>query len=149
MNSVVNRRDGFSLVECLIVLVSAAIILTIALPNVQRLQQEWTLWGSMTALEATMQWGRMHAVSSNAPLLFSISDGGLRYCWQDAKTGDEFINSVRRLTGGLKIISSPRSPLRFYQHGNAVPAGTFVIAGEAGSYSVIITPGGRIRTERN
>lgn len=149
MNVFVWKREGFSLIESLFVLASVAIISTAAVPNIHRMQQEWLLRGGAAAVESALQWGRMHAISSNTPLLFSISDNGIRYCWIDGDSGEEYRNSARTLPDGLRIESSPGSPLRFYQHGNAVPAGTFVVAGGAGSYSVIVSPGGRIRTERN
>lgn len=141
--------DGYSLIECLIVLVTAAIITTFAIPNMQHLMQEWSLWGGKAVLESSLQWGRMHAVTSNTPLIFNIYEDGLHFGWIEEESGEEFLNSVRNLPNGVEIVSSPRRPLRFYQHGNAVPAGTFVVAGPSGSYSVIVSPGGRIRTERN
>lgn len=149
MKAAEGDETGFSIVECLVVLVLTGIIATAALPNIRRLQQEWVLWGGMESLEATLQWGRMHAVTSNAPLIFSVSDSGQNYFWIDAQTKDPVQNSGRTLPAGLKITSTPRSPLRFYQHGNAAPAGTFVIAGEVGSWSVIVSPGGRVRVEKN
>ena len=66
-----------------------------------------------------------------------------------AASGERYQNSARRLPRGIRIAAAPKRPLRFYPHGNAVPAGTFTLAGDAGSYSVIVTPGGRIRTQRN
>jgi hypothetical protein len=149
MKTDTRMSDGYSLVECLIVLVAAATITTFAVPNIHHLLQEWSLWGGKAVLESSLQWGRLHAVSSNMPLIFNIYEGGLRFGWIEAESGEEFLNSVRDLPSGVKIVSSPRRPLRFYQHGNAAPAGTFVVAGPSGSYSVVVSPGGRIRTERN
>lgn len=140
---------GFSFAECLVVLACLAVCASMTLPNIQKLQQEWALWGGTVAVESSLQWGRMHAVSSNSSHMFKVSPDGVRYCWVDIESGKEYINSVRTLPYGLKIASQPGKPLRFYQHGNAVPAGTYVIAGAAGSYSVVVSPGGRIRTERN
>jgi len=135
--------------ECLVVLVLTGILATVAVPNIHRLKLEWSLWGGMETLEAALQWGRMHAVTSNAPLIFSVSGDGRSCYWLDAQTKDAVRNSSRTFPAGLKITSAPKSPLRFYQHGNAAPAGTFIITGEAGSWSVIVSPGGRIRAEKN
>ncbi len=140
---------GYSLVELLVVVACAAILLTVALPNIDRLQKEWALWGGAKLLEASMHWGRMHAIASNVPVIFEIDDVTQEFCWADAISGDRFAESVRHLPTGIRIASAPRRSLRFYQHGNAVPAGTFVIAGDAGSYSVIVSPGGRIRMQKN
>jgi len=149
MRTVVKEWNGYSLLECLFVLFVAVILTTIAVPNLYRLGQEWTLWGSTRSIESSLQWGRMHAISSNTPILFNVFNNGSRYCWVDAASGEKYANSVRSLPGSIQIESAPRRPLRFYQYGNAVPAGTYVISGKAGSYSVVVSPGGRIRIQRN
>lgn len=149
MKATAGRLEGFSIVECLIVLLLAGIIAAVALPNIRQLQLEWGLWGGMGSFEAALQWGRLHAVTSNAPLILSISDDGRGWCWIDAQTKDFLPNSARTFPAGLQITSMPKSPLRFYEHGNAAPAGTFVITGEAGSWSVVVSPGGRIRVEKD
>jgi prepilin-type N-terminal cleavage/methylation domain-containing protein len=141
-------NKGYSLIECLIVLVCGAILLTFAVPNIQAFQQAWSLWGGVKSVEASLYWGRMHAISSNAPMMFEVAVSGHEFWWTDPASGLRFENSVRRLNG-IKIVSSPKRPLRFYQRGNAVPAGTYTIRGGAGSYSVIVNPGGRIRIQKN
>ena len=149
MNRKPHEIQGFSLAECLVVLACMAILASMTLPNIHTLQQEWVLWGGTVAVESSLQWGRMHAVTANSALIFKVSGNGKRYCWVEAESGEEFSNTVQIMPNGLRIASQPGKPLRFYQHGNAVPAGSYVIAGEAGSYSVVVSPGGRIRTERN
>jgi hypothetical protein len=131
------------------VLACATLLLSAALPNLARMQQEWTLWGGARSVEASLQWGRMHAISSNMPLLFEISEDRRRFYWVDPESGDPFSASVRYLPGGTRMAAFPRRSLRFYPHGNAVPAGTYIIEGESGSYSVVVSPGGRIRSQRN
>lgn len=145
----IGEWEGYSLTECLVVLLATIILATIAVPNIHRLRIEWSLWGGKAALESSLQWGRMHAISSNTPLIFNVTGEGEGYCWLDADSGEPYRNSIRTLPYGLKIVSYPGRPLRFFQHGNAAPAGTFIVAGEAGSYSIVVSPGGRIRTERN
>ena len=141
--------NGYSVLECLMVLSMIVILATIAIPNFYRLGQEWTLWGTARSIESSLQWGRMHAISSNTPVLFNVFDSGSRYCWVDATSGEKYANTVHILPQNIQIESAPRRPLRFYQYGNAVPAGTYVIRGEAGSYSVVVSPGGRIRIQKN
>ena len=143
------QRNGYSILECLIVLLVAVILITISAPNFYHLGQEWTLWGSTRSVESSLQWGRMHAISSNTSILFNVFDDGQKYCWIDATSGEKYANSTRSFPGNVRIESAPGRPLRFYQYGNAVPAGTYVIRGEAGSYSVIVSPGGRIRIQKN
>jgi len=141
--------DGFSLAELIIVIMCAAVLVSIALPNISRLQDEWILWGGARTLEASLQWGRMHAISANTPMLFTVAEDRQKFYWVDPESGNPYSGSVRRLSGTLRITGCPKTPLRFYQHGNAAPAGTYTIAGDAGSYSVVVAPGGRIRIRKN
>ncbi len=147
MNS--GERSGYSLLECLIVLCCSAVMLALSVPGLNRLQQEWTLWGCACSVESSLRWGRAQAISSNAPILFEVSNDGNRYCWIDTESGEKYVNSDRRLPDGVRIESHPARSLRFYPHGNAVPAGTYVIRANAGSYSIVVNPGGRIRIKRN
>jgi hypothetical protein len=152
MNSRFKKRaaedHGVTLGELLIVLMSATILLSAAIPGVVQLENEWTLWGGIGMLETSLQWGRMHAVSANTSLIFMVPDNKTFY-WVDPVTGDPYEGSTKQLPAGLSIAGYPRRPLRFYPHGNAAPSGTYTITGSAGSYSVIVSPGGRIRVQRN
>jgi Tfp pilus assembly protein FimT len=141
--------EGFSLTELVVALACATILLTVAVPNIVHLHKEWALWGGARILETSLQWGRMHAITSNSPGIFEIDDTQKEFHWTDAASGDRYAASVRYLPAGIRFIAAPRRSLRFYQHGNAVPGGTYTIAGDAGSYSVIVSPGGRIRIQRN
>jgi len=140
---------GYSLVELVIVLACVSILLSATVPNVFRLRKEWELWGGARLLESSLQWGRMHAIAANTPLLFQVEENGRKFYWTDPASGEPYAGSVRDLPGQVRIVASPRRPLRFYQHGNAAPAGTYTLGGDAGSYSVVVAPGGRIRIQRN
>jgi len=144
-----NYENGFTLAELLIVVVIAAIIVTFAVPGFVRIQKEWSLWGSARMVETSLQWGRMRAIASNSPVLFEIAEDGRGFAWKDTVTGDVFTTTAWTMTGSARIASSPRTPLRFYPRGNAVPSGTYRVEGETGSYSIIVTPGGRIRFQKN
>jgi hypothetical protein len=148
IRKICGESGGFSLIELIIVLMGATILMAAAIPGISRLQQEWNLWGGARMVEASLQWGRLHAVSANTPVLFSIEDDRT-FCWVDPIGGDRYADSIRKIPAGLSIISSPKRPLRFYPHGNAAPAGTYGIKGSTGSYSVVGSPGGRIRVQKN
>ena len=141
--------SGFTLQELLVVIAITAIMVTFAAPGFVRIQKNWSLWGNARMVETSLQWGRMRAIASNSPVLFEIEEDGYRFMWRDPSTGDIFATSVRAMTGGSRIASAPRTPLRFYPRGNAVPSGTYRVEGETGSYSIIVTPGGRIRFQKN
>ncbi len=123
------------------------IVLTAAVPGVHRMTQSFALIGAGRIVETSLQWGRSHSISANTSLAFMVDEDGKRIYWADSRSGDRFDGSVRHLPGSARITSSPKRPLRFYQKGNAVPAGTFVIQNDAGTFRVIVSPAGRIRTE--
>jgi len=131
------------------VLACGSVLLAAAVPNIVKLKEEWTLLSGTRILEASLQWGRMQAVATNTPLSFEIDPAQHEFHWADAVSGESFANSMRQLPKGIRIAAAPRRPLRFYPHGNAAPAGTYTLSGNAGSYSVVVAPGGRIRTQRN
>jgi prepilin-type N-terminal cleavage/methylation domain-containing protein len=140
---------GFTLVECLVGLTLAGILVSAAAPPVRRLTHSFALWGGLRMVETSLRWGRSHAIAANTGLALIVDDDGRRFYWADAHTGERYDSTIRHLPPGIRIASSPRRPLRFYQRGNAVPAGTFVVQGEAGSWRVIVSPSGRIRTQRD
>lgn len=142
-------QAGFTLAELLVVVAIAAIITTFAMLGFIRVQKEWSLWGSARLVETSLQWGRMHAITSNSPVLFEVDEDGQRFMWHDPATGEIFGTTARYVNSGTRIVSAPRTPLRFYPRGNAVPSGTYKVEGETGSYSIIVTPGGRIRFQKN
>jgi prepilin-type N-terminal cleavage/methylation domain-containing protein len=140
---------GYSLAELLAVLACIGVIFSAAVPGVAHWQKEWTLWGCTRNLETSLQWGRMHAISSNAPILFEIDAIQQKYYWKDPQSGDLYAETIRYLPRSVRITTYPKRSLRFYQHGNAVPAGTYTLEGETGAYSVVVSPGGRIRIQKN
>ena len=143
------NQAGLSLPELLIVIAIITIISTFAVQGVVHIQKKWSLWGSARMVETSLQWGRMRAISSNAPVLFEVDETGYRFMWRDPSTGEIFATTDRTVNNGSRIVSAPQTPLRFYPRGNAVPSGTYKIEGETGSYSIIVTPGGRIRFQKN
>ena len=145
----VSSSDGVALAELVIVLACAGVLLTSTVPSFNHLRHHWNLWGAAHLLESSLQWGRFHAVSANTSMMLMVDNDGHRFYWADGYTGERFEETVRYLPGQIRITSSPRRPLRFYQRGNAVPAGTFILQGESGTYRVVVNPGGRIRLERN
>jgi len=141
-------NTGFALAELLLVLGLTGIMAGSAVPGIHRIQQEWSLWGSTRLVESSLLWARTHAIAANDSLAFIIDEGGRR-CYWVTPNGTRFEYSVRQLPAGVSIIQAPKKPLRFYQHGNAVPAGTFVIRGQAGTYRVIVSVMGRVRVVRD
>jgi Tfp pilus assembly protein FimT len=136
------------LVEVIIVLGLLGIMAGSAVPGIHRINQEWALWGSAHMLETSLLWARNHAIAANDSLILMVDQDGRCFYWQDPG-GTRYESSVRYFPAGVRIVQSPRRPLRFYQHGNAVPAGTFVIQGSAGTYRVVVNVMGRVRVQRD
>jgi prepilin-type N-terminal cleavage/methylation domain-containing protein len=139
---------GFTLIELSIAVALGSIIIASAIPELNRIQQAWTLWGSVRLVESSLQWGRMQAISANTSLAFQVSGDGRQFNWADPASSDRYESTVRHLPPRIKIIECPRQPLKFFQKGNAVPAGTFVLQGDAGIWRVVVNPAGRIRIQK-
>jgi Tfp pilus assembly protein FimT len=139
---------GFGLTELVVAVACMSLLVGVAVPNLHRLTQEWNLWGAAHLLESALQWGRMYAISANTSVVLQIDHGGARFYWADPRTRAAYESSIRNLPAGVRIVSSPRRPLRFFPRGNAAPAGTIVVRGKAGQYRVVVNPAGRIRVQR-
>lgn len=143
-----SRAAGFTLIEVLLVLTCAGILAASGVPNLHQLLEQWSLWGSAKQLERTLHWGRMHAIATNRPVSFQADRNGRRFCWNDADTGEVVSKTGFELTGRVRIVRQPRRPVTFHPRGNAAPSGSFVVAGNAGEYRVVVNFAGRIRVER-
>lgn len=142
-----NRTSGVTYVELMIALVCFSLVAACAAPSIHSLSQAWNLRGAAELLEVSLLWGRMHAVSANTAMMLVVDPGGRSFYWSDP-TGARYEESARFLPAGTQIVAAPARPLRFYQHGNAAPAGSYVLRGLAGSYRIVVNPGGRIRVQR-
>jgi len=139
---------GVGLIELLVVLGLAGIAAGGAVPGIHRIQQEWALWTGAHMVESSLLWARAHAISANDSLLLIVDPDGRGFYWQDPD-GTRYDTSVRSLPTGVCIVQSPKRSLRFYQHGNTAPAGTFVLQNDAGTYRVIVSILGRVRVVRD
>ncbi|NWG11915.1 MAG: GspH/FimT family pseudopilin [Acidobacteria bacterium] len=139
---------AFSLAETTIVLACACLLGALAAPALRTIHAEWSLWGGTYQVESALQWGRLQAITKNASLIFEVGQGGHSIWWKDAATGETYETTVRWLPRGVRIGACPAQPVRFFPRGNAAPAGSYVVAGDAGEYRVVVSPAGRIRVER-
>ncbi len=138
---------GSSLAELLVALALAAVLASFALPGVERIARAWTLWESAKALEASLGWGRMHAITANESVRFDVSAQG--YGWSDPESGEPYTASLRTFPRGVRMTSFPSRPLRFHPRGNAAPAGSYSVADGRGAFRIVVSPGGRIRIQQD
>jgi prepilin-type N-terminal cleavage/methylation domain-containing protein len=143
------RQTGFTVVELVIVVALGSIIVTSAIPQLDRMQQAWALWGGARLVESSLQWGKMHAVTANTSLAFQVSEDGRQFGWTDPAGSEKYEGTLRNLPQKIAIVDKPAKALRFFQKGNAAPAGTFVIQGDAGTWRVVVNPAGRIRIQKD
>jgi Type II transport protein GspH len=141
-------ETGTTIVELLIVVGCAVVMLSGAVPGYVRMSQGWRLRGGVELVLTSLQWGRSHAVSSNSSIAFYVADDGRSFWWVEPGSNERFRGTVRYMPTGVRIVSAPRRPIRFYPRGTAVPAGTYVVRGESGGYRIVVSPAGRIRSER-
>jgi len=66
----------------------------------------------------------MHVAAANSPVPFTVDPDLKTLCWMDPVSGDSYAESARQLTNNLRVVESPKRPLRFCPHGNTVFAGT-------------------------
>jgi len=139
---------GFSLIECAIAITCAATLLLAAVPAVEHIHQAWALWTGTCLMETTLQWGRFHSISANASLMLEVNAEGTVAAWRDTEAGSVYGERVHYMPRGVRIVSAPSKPLRFFPRGNAAPAGSYVLNNGAGSFRVVVSPAGRIRVEK-
>jgi Tfp pilus assembly protein FimT len=139
---------GYSLIELTLVAACMCILLAAAVPGLNRLQEEWTLWSAAHLVQTSLQWGRMYAIAANTPVSMEVDAAGRLFFWSDPITAEPLANSIRNLPKAVRIAAFPKSALKFYPRGNAAPAGTYILQGDAGTYKVIVNIAGRIRLEK-
>ncbi len=144
-----NSCEGMSLLELMMVFSCTVVLLAIAVPNFNKLLQEWTLWGAAHTLETSLRWGRLQAITANSAMMFVVAEEGKSYYWADPESGARFERTVTCIPARVRLTGFPRRPLRFYPRGNAAPAGTYTLEGEAGTYRVVVSFVGRIRIQRD
>jgi hypothetical protein len=139
---------GIGLMELLVTITCCSVLIVVGVPNLNRLSQEFSLKGGVQLLEASLLWGRMHAISANTSLMLVVEPAGRVFYWVDPVSGARYEGSVRTLPAHVRIAAAPRRPLRFFQHGNAAPAGTYMVQGDTGAFRVVVNTMGRIRIQK-
>ena len=137
-------EKGFQLFECMIICFLLSLLAgvggasysqLVARTRLERAGQE--MMGCLGALRAA-------AVNRRLSLSVTVDDNGMRYGF--GPRGEE-PTAWRHLPPGVQIVNRPASSVTFYSRGNAVPAGSYLLANEAAQWRLIIAPTGRMRWE--
>ena len=103
-----NRPNGFSLVECLVVVALLGILATLAIPSSSAVQRRLELDSGLRRLRVGLDRGRMAAERDREPCALQLTATG----WQPPLTGDlpdavRFSTNGLVLDGGLVVLSHP------------------------------------------
>ena len=105
------RPNGFSLVECLVVMALLGILVTLAIPSSSAVQRRLELDRGLRRLRVGLDRGRMAAQRDRQPCSLQLTASG----WQPPLTGNlpdavRFSTNGLVLDGGLVVLSHPSHP---------------------------------------
>ena len=124
------HRDGFSLVECLVVVALLGILATLAIPSSSAVQRRLELESGLRRLRVGLDRGRMAAERDRQPCALRLSASG----WQPPLTGDlpACRGGVTLLTeigaSALELRSNLPDAVRFSTNGLVLDGGLVVLS---------------------
>ena len=125
-----NRPNGFSLVECLVVVALLGILVTLAIPSSSAVQRRLELDSGLRRLRLGLDRGRMAAQRDRQPCALHLSATG----WQPPLAGDlpacrGGITSLVELgAGDLELRSNLPDAVRFSSNGLVLDGGLVVLS---------------------
>ena len=125
-----NRPNGFSLVECLVVVALLGILATLAIPSSSAVQRRLELDNGLRRLRVGLDRGRMAAERDRQPCALQLSSTG----WQPPLTGDlpACRGGVTPLAeagaGELELRSNLPDAVRFSTNGLVLDGGLVVLS---------------------
>ena len=125
-----NRPNGFSLLECLVVVALLGILVTLAIPSSSAVQRRLELDNGLRRLRVGLDRGRMAAERDREPCALQLSASG----WQPPLTGDlpACRGGVTALAetgaGGLELHSNLPDAVRFSTNGLVLDGGLVVLS---------------------
>ena len=124
------RENGFSFVECLVVVALLGILATLAIPSSGSLQRRLELDSGLRRLRVGLDRGRMAAIRDSQPCALQLSASG----WQPPLTGDlpACPGGVTLLketgSGELALRSNLSNVVRFSTNGLVLDGGLVVLS---------------------
>ena len=151
---------GLTLLELLVVLVIVAIGVTLAVPNLSRWIENYTVWKASRQLVTDLQLAKMRAVSQGLQhrVAFDIADKSYKIEQGNASRGSTAWSQI----GITRALADPQNPhhangvalatnftnnaVIFSTKGTASPAGTVTLITRNYARQVMVILTGRIRT---
>ena len=124
------HRDGFSLLECLVVVALLGILASLAMPSASAVQRRLELESGLRRLRVGLDRGRMAAQRERQPCALQLSASG----WQPPLTGDlpACRGGVTPLAetgaGELELRSNLPDAVRFSSNGLVLDGGLVVLS---------------------
>ncbi|HSR50621.1 MAG TPA: prepilin-type N-terminal cleavage/methylation domain-containing protein [Acidobacteriota bacterium] len=136
-----NER-GFQLIELVLVLAILSLAGAIAAGGWSRLSDHYRLRDGGQRLSALLRSARTLALAGTAPLEVRAREDGRGL---GLSIGPDPPSAWMFLPQGVRLIRTPRRPLRFFSRGQVAPAGRYRLEGRYGSLDVVVAPWGRVR----
>ena len=137
------RPNGFSLLECLVVVALLGILATLAIPSSSAVQQRLEMDSGLRLLRVGLDRGRMAAERDREPCALQLSASG----WQPPLTGDlpACRGGVTLLTetgaGVLELRSNLPDAVRFSSNGLVLDGGLVVLSHPSDGHALCLVIG--------
>lgn len=139
-----NREQGFTLMELMVVLIIVALLAAGGLGSLARWQQQQRLWQSALALRQFLLYQRDRALAANMTVQLTTQHQGRIL----AATNPDDVNDTPALfdTGAADIRLNPvRERLGFYGNRATAWPGHITLSSSAGRWRAVISAWGRVR----
>ena len=141
MSAIKMGNRGFTLIEMVIVMAILAIGLSIAIPGFNAIGRSNAVKAEVRGLKNVLAKTRMDAVERNQSLTTTIDGTNKRCVVTDA--GGATLSTTD--FDGVQLSISPNSPITWDSKGMADNTYTIGLAGQAATYSLIVSAAGNIQ----
>jgi len=152
------KKNGFTLVECLICLAVISVLATFGYPSMTTWQERLRFRSELSTLVSSLQQAKMSAIKANSFVVFQVKEkgylvfvdngagGGIRGDWK--RQGKERVLIDYDLPAGLNLTTNLTLGRTRFSGQPGMKAGTVFLRSTSGTeaHDVIINTVGRIRS---